>query len=413
LDIPDDEKPVEGGLTLDVLIETLVQNNLDLRARSMEIPKAKADILTAGLRANPVLFADAQLVPYGNYSDQRPGGPVQYDVNVTVPLDLSRKRAARVAVAERARSVVEAQYQDAVRLQIDNLCTAYVDLLAARETVRFARAGSDGLRQVLQKTEAQYERDLIARADVNRVRIQLDNAEVGLMEAEETVLASERALVTLLNVAPPAPGELVLHRGLRVEAPPVPPLPELVSLALQARPDLAAYRMGIERARADVDLAMANRYEDVFLLVQPYTFQDNSPYNALSSHSWAVGVTVPLPIFNRNQGNILRTKVNVKQTALQMEDLQRKVVLEVEQAERAYAVTSRAVARLEEDALPRAEETLESGRLVYESGRLDLIGYLESLRSYNDVVRTYRDMLIRKRRAMLRLNTVVGQRVLP
>ena len=139
----DDGPP--GGLTLDQAIEILVRENLTLKAIAYEIPQAQADILTASLRANPLLFADAQLVPYGNYSDQRPGGPVQYDVNVTLPLDLSHKREARMAAAGRAKQVLEAQYQDAVRLQIANLYTAFVDVLAARETLRFSRASLEGL----------------------------------------------------------------------------------------------------------------------------------------------------------------------------------------------------------------------------------------------------------------------------
>ena len=56
---------------------------------------AKADILTAGLRANPILYSDVQCVPYGSFSRARPGGQTQYDVNVSYPLDITRKRQAR------------------------------------------------------------------------------------------------------------------------------------------------------------------------------------------------------------------------------------------------------------------------------------------------------------------------------
>ena len=81
---------------------------------------AEADILTASLRANPILYSDVQLVPYGTFSPNRPGGQTQYDLNVTYPFDLTGKRQARTLVATRAKRVIQAQYQDAVRLQIDN-----------------------------------------------------------------------------------------------------------------------------------------------------------------------------------------------------------------------------------------------------------------------------------------------------
>src|SRR5262245_12422471 len=123
------------GLTLDQAIEWLVRENLDLRSKSMEIPQARADVLTASLRANPILYADSQLIPYGRFSDRRPGGPTQYDLNISHPIDYSHKRRARIDYATRALKVTETQYQDAVRIEINNLYTAFLDVLAARQTV--------------------------------------------------------------------------------------------------------------------------------------------------------------------------------------------------------------------------------------------------------------------------------------
>ena len=87
--------------------------------------------------------------------------------------------------------MLEAQYQDAVRLQIDNLYTAYVDVLAARENVRFARASLEGLAKVLLVTQRLYEKDQVTRADVNRVKIQLESAGIGLADAEESLRRAE------------------------------------------------------------------------------------------------------------------------------------------------------------------------------------------------------------------------------
>ena len=88
-------------------------------------------MLTANLRANPIFYADSQLVPYGSDSVQKPDGPTQYDVNVSYPFDLSHKRQARTVYASRALKVMEAQYQNEVRLAIGNLYAAFVDVLAA------------------------------------------------------------------------------------------------------------------------------------------------------------------------------------------------------------------------------------------------------------------------------------------
>ena len=160
---PADDGPPDG-LTLDQAIEATIRNNLDLRAKSYEIPQAQADILNAGLRANPVFYADGQLVPYGRYTRDKPGGQTQYDVNVSYPLDLSQKRQARTLYATRAKRVIEAQYQDAVRNSVDQIYSAFVTVLAARQTVRYSNASVVGLTQLYNVTKELYNRDQNTRA---------------------------------------------------------------------------------------------------------------------------------------------------------------------------------------------------------------------------------------------------------
>src|SRR5205823_2870108 len=139
----------------------------------------------------------------------------------------------------------------------------------------------------------------------------------------EKYRASKRVLATFLNLPLDEVDSLEIRGTLLDRFPAPPPLDELRRLALAARPDIVAYRLGIQRAEADVRLALANRYSDVYVLYQPYTFQNNQPYGLKSPTSWALGVTVPLPIYNRNQGAIQRAKLNVTQTQIQLATLER------------------------------------------------------------------------------------------
>lgn len=401
------------GLTLDAAIELLIRNNLDLRAQFAEIPQAEADLLTASLRANPILYADAQLVPYGSYTRERPGGQTQYDVNISLPLDVNNKRQARMNVAGRAKQVLEAQYQNAVRLQIDNLYTAYVDGLAARETVRFTKASVEGLDQLLVPLRQRLEQKLIATSDVERVRVQRETAAVGLSESEAIQRQSRHQIAALLNMPPTRAESLDLHGSIRAPYPQPPATDTLIQTALASRPDLIAYRLGVQRASAEVQLARKNAFQDVYLLYQPYTLQDNTPIGTKSAHSWAVGLTVPLPIANRNQGNIQRARLNVAQTQTEMAALERTIAAEVIRAENEFRTSREAVERFEQDVIPAARTVLESARRNFERGQQDVIFYLTAQREFNDVVRQYRDQLVRHRRGMLALNTAVGRRLLP
>ena len=106
---PQNDGP-RDGLTLDRAIDITLERSLDLRAKYYEIPMARADILQANLRSNPVFYQDGQLLQYRGSSTQfsraAPGGPSQVDTNITYPLDVSQKRQARTVVAARAERVL-------------------------------------------------------------------------------------------------------------------------------------------------------------------------------------------------------------------------------------------------------------------------------------------------------------------
>ena len=153
----DDDGPPDG-VTLDQAIDITLERSLDLRSKFLEIPMARADILQANLRSNPIFYQDGQLLQYEGTSTQftraAPGGPSQFDTNITYPLDVSHKRQARTGVATRPRSVLEALFQDAVRQRIDDVYGAFVTALAARQTVRYAKQSVEGLVDVLEQNEA-------------------------------------------------------------------------------------------------------------------------------------------------------------------------------------------------------------------------------------------------------------------
>ena len=222
-----------------------------------------------------------------------------------------------------------------------------------------------------------------------------------------------RNLGTLLGMPGPEAEALQVRGTIRDSFPPPPFVDELIAMALDCRPDVVAYRLGIDRADSEVRLARANRLSDVYLLYQPYTFQNNAPFNRESAHSWALGVTVPLPVFDRNQGNIEKARVNVHQTRVELADRELTVTNEVRRAEREYAVTRAAMERIEGRQLPAAARVRDDAYRLYARGEQGALIYLNAQREYNETARQYRDMLVRHRRSMLRLNTAVGRRLLP
>ncbi len=415
LDLPDEaeEEGPADGLTLDTAIDRLLKANLSLQALRWQIPASRADVLTASLRANPVFYADAQLVPYGQYNRTRSGGPTQYDVNVSHPVDYSGKRVARTEAAQVYVSVQEALYRDAVRVEIGNLYTAFVDVLAARETVRYAQASRVGLERLLKINETLYRKADVTRPDVARVRVTLDAAGLAILDNEATYRRALRTLGTLLNLPPDQAENLVIRGTIADLAPPPPPPEELTRIALAERPDLAAQRLGVARAQANVKVARANRFGDAYVLYQPYTFQDNTPLGLKSATSWALGLTVPLPIYNRNQGGVARSRLNVDQTVVEVAAVEHRIAAEVRDVERQYDLTREQLRSISTRLLPAARRLRDDTLELFISGEVTAVEADHARKDYNQAVRRYRDTLIQHRRSMLLLNTTVARRVLP
>ena len=418
--LADDEGP-ENGLTLDAAIDRMMADNIDIRALRHELTQADADILTAGLRTNPLVYLDSQFIPYGSFTDATPGGPTQYDLNITYPLDVSRKRQARTVVARMAKTALEAQFQDVVRRQIDNVNKAFVglqaariDMLVAESSVRRAEAL---LEEEIREAKALPATDVAGRrkaADLEReLGFSCEKARIAALDSTEAYEDAQETLGLLLGVPPERTRDLVPRGGLRPLVPNLPPLDEMVRLAIGLRPDVRAIRLGVSRARAEVDLQRANRIDDVYLFYDPITIQDNAPINAPDSKSWAVGLTFSVPIFNRNQGNIARAQSNVAQTRNELESVERRVASEVRLAEREYQYSKRALERIEKVLLPQADARLRDAQADFDAGDISIEDLQEHLEEAAAVSQSHREALVRHRRSMLDVNSAVGMRVLP
>lgn len=408
----DDEGP-EGGLTLEQAISGVIHANPDLAVKFQELPKAEADVLTAGLWGNPLVFASAGGVPYGQYSPRRPGS-TNYGVTVVQPFDVNGKLEARTRVAETAKSVLQAQYQDAVRIELQNLHVAWVDALNARTSVQYLKTSLDGYSALLATIQERVSKQAAPESDLDTAIIQQETAIVAYEEAVTRYRQAKRRLAVLMGTPSAQADGLALRGTIRDFAPPPPPTEELVRLALCQRPDVIANRLGVRSAAANVDVQRRERFPDVFALYTPYAFDSNNSSSALKgATSWGAGVFATVPLFNRNQGNIRRAERNVYQTQLEVSGLERQVVAEAEGAALEYESSKAAVARFDRVILPRAKHLRDDKYRLYTSGEESLVTYLEAQREYNESIRRYRDVLIRHRRSMLSLNTAVGLRILP
>ncbi len=387
---------------------------MSLRAKSLEIPQARADELTASLRTNPFVFGDSQLILTAVTAPPTIRAARRNTTSMSRIRSTFRANALRgCRVAAQARRTVEAQYQDAVRQELDLLFTTYVDVLAARETLRFAQASLDAVNHALALQTKKTGDTLEEKLQDDHIEVHRDAVELSILDAEATYRAAKRSLATVLSFPPDVPDRLELRGSLRDQAPEAPAAAELIPMAMSARPDLAAFRLGVCRALADVRLAQANRFSDVYLLYQPFTYQDNAPLQFAQFDVVGRGRDGDRPDLRPQSREHSPLEVQRRSKPPELQVMERRVWGEVEDARQEYEVSRQFVDRIQNKLLPAARHVRDHSLEMSQRDGGDVYAYLIAQRDFQDLVRQYRDALVRHRRAMLKLNTAVGMRVLP
>jgi cobalt-zinc-cadmium efflux system outer membrane protein len=432
-DEPPDPRP-DQVLTLDDAIVRLVSASARDRSGYLEIPMARADVLIAGLRDGPVFSADGPPFRMGQHAGttdrfdtrfapsqfdtnvtyaDRPIPPPQNDINISHPLDYSLKRRLRSMRAGVATTVVEAQYQDAVRIRIAALYSAYVDVQEMQELIRLQNQAAARCRPLLQATGVGKQKGTRSQLDED-VLMSGFLALAGPADGRQgdRARARRRALARLLELPT---GEA---DGLKVEpiAPmkSLPPVAELIRLGLERRPDIAALRLGLIATEAAAEKAskQATRNRDSYLLYQPYLFQDRPSEDREDAKSYALGVTVPLPVYERHGGDVSRAQVNLQLTRIQLASAEKALTQEVEQLHRQCESSLAEVRGLQITLRNewRACQVVGQKYAAGEAGSVDVRNAWLALRKTE--IRQL-ELMVKYRQGLLALNTAVGVRLFP
>ena len=375
---------------------------------------ADADILTASLRANPVFYADSQLVPYGRYSRANPGGQTQYDVNITHPLDVNHKRQARTEVARAARRTVEAQFQDAVRQQVDNLYTAFVDVAAAELTLTFSQTYLKGITRLLEINEELFKNKQISEDPVFALQAQVEQAQLQVREAKQAVSRTTRTLSQMLNI----PRDQALAMRIRDKLRDDRPLPagrgraDPDRDAVAARPERVppgpAARRGRGRlGQARTALRLLPALPALHAAGQP-PVRTQEPALLGPGHHGPDADLQPQPGQHRAGQDQRHPDPGPARPARTLRSRTRSPRPCASSSSASTPCSSRS-ARCCRPRGRSATRPTAAGK----GAQTSVLEFLDAQKDFNDRVKDYRDSLVRHRRAMLDLNTAVGTRLLP
>jgi outer membrane protein, heavy metal efflux system len=379
--------------------------NPSLRAGQIGIDESKASETTAYLRPNPnlALLAD-QIDPF-------PGGPdhgafafVLPSATLTYLHERQHKRELRLDSAKEATGIAISNQADLERTLLFNLRSAFVQTLQQKAVRDLAKENLSYYDHVLGVNRDRYKAGAIAQVDLDRLELQrvqyesdLQTAEVGLRTAKIQMLAllNDRTSIEQFDVTGPFDF-----------SPQLAPLDEVRQAALDTRPDLRAALQSVDKAKTDHRLAVAMGSTDP-------TFGVDVGRNPPIDQYVGVSVSIPLRIFDRNQGEKQRTQLDIDRNEKLMEATRAQVFSDVDSA---YATLASTVALLQpykDRYLQQASRVRDTISFSYEHGAASLLDFLGAQADYRGVQVNYLNLIGAYLDAAGQLNLAVGREVIP
>jgi len=381
-------------LTVDEAVAAALQHNPSLRAKTLELGSTQANEITAGLRPNPVASYLAEQLGNRNVDSQQ-------TVTLGQPIETGGKRRRRLESARAATAVTTEEIADARRQVILLVRKAFTDALVARATIELAEDNLKALDEVERLQRFRVERGDLSELELLRLQVQRFAFERDATDARQ---AGETARIALRSAIGPAgvaeSVEIVGALDFRdVSLDPS----TLRRRALEARPDLRAAEAAQAKARADVELARANAWWD---------FTPQLEYQRIGNdNTVGVGISVPLRIFDRNQGEIARARSEVSRAAALRQAAATQALAEVDTAYAGVLVLRERVISLRDVYLPKATQARQTVEFAYRRGGVSLLDFLDAQRTYRETALEHLRALGNLRAAVDQLEAAIGGRL--
>jgi outer membrane protein, heavy metal efflux system len=393
-------------ITLDEAIQMALEHNHNLKAARTTIQQSEATEITANLRPNPVLTADAQFLPIfqpDKFSADYINTIAQFDLGVSYLFERGRKRQHRLQAARDVTAQTRSLVADNERSLAFMTASEFVTVQLSESTLELAEQDFKSFQNTVDISDARYKAGDISEGDFLKIHLQLLQFQQDVAQAR---LARVQALVGLRQLlgyeSVPADFDVA---GAFDYQPVKLKLEDLQAKALAERPDLRAARQGVTAANSQYQLARANGKVDV---IGTFNYDHVSDANTGSFFG-----SFQIPIFNRNQGEIARTHFAITQAdelRLAASDL---VMTDVSDAYEGVRDNDEVVVLYRSGYLDEARLSLEISEYAYKRGAASLLDFLDAERSYRSTQLAYRQALASYLTAVEQLREAVGTRNLP
>lgn len=377
-------------LTLQKAVALALEANLDLTVAQREIEAVEGQVIQGRVRPNPELAYSLE--------DQRTPTRTQ-SVQINLPIEPGGKRAARIAAAERGRDVaVEELNTRRVEIRAA-VVAAFFETLAAQERAALAQASVDLAKRATDAVAKRVAAGKVSPVEETKARVAEAGVRVELAQAQSEQRNARARLASLLGANPP---RFTLVSGNVEELPAVPSL-DNVQQRLSTSPTLRRMQLEVERRRSLVDVERSKRIPDV-----TFSLGVKRP-TELQRNQLLFGVSVPLPLFDRNQGNLLEALKREDKARDELQALNIRVSTDVLQARERLESIRREVDVLQQDVLPGAKSAYDAATVGFENGKFNFLEVLDAQRTYFAAKSQYLKALAEAHRTAADIDRVLGE----
>ncbi len=403
------------SITLDEAIQMALQHNHNLLAARTTIQQSEADEKAANVRPNPSLFADWEYLPLGSPARQNPdvyGGQsigdylhnnTEADIGLSYLIERGKKRQHRLQAAKDITAQTRSLVTDNERSLTFNVASLFVTVQLAESALELADKDLRSFQKTVDLGELRYNKGAISEDDYLKIKLQLLQFETDYQQAELAKVQALSDLRQLLGYESVTPDYDVA--GAFDYQPLKGNLEDLQLKAIQNRPDLRAAQQGVTAARSQYEVQKTIAKPDV-------TVQGNySHVNALNAVTFYG--SIPLPIFNRNQGQIEHARFAITQAQEQEKATNGQTLTDVRDAYEGLRVSDRIVQLYRSGYLDVAQKDRDIAEYAYQRGAVSLLDFLDAERNYRATQLAYRQALASYLLAVEQLRQAVGTRALP
>ncbi|MBV9759239.1 MAG: TolC family protein [Acidobacteriaceae bacterium] len=386
-------------------------NNPQLLAGQVTIDESRADEITAYLRPNPDISATIDQI--NPFTTQPPptGGPSTYSPfayalpsgSISYLHERRHKRELRLDSARKATAIAISAQSDLERNLTFNLRDAFVRVLLAKAVSRVAQENLDYYDKEIAINRERYKAGDMAKVDFQRLELQRVQYESDLANAQVNLRTAKIDLIALLRER--APVDQFDVSGDFDFAEPTVTLEGLRSIAVATRPDLKEAEQSLEKSRADHELSVANGSTDPTFSLD---VARNPPIPAYVGFT----VSIPLRIFDRNQGDKLHTLLDIGRNQKLLDEAQITALHDVDSAWATLDSTVHLLKPYKDLYLHEAEEVRETVSFAYQHGAASLLDFLDAQKEYRDTELSYVNLVGSYLSAANQLNFAVGREVI-